>query len=131
MDLFTTFATDEVKELEGVEVPLGDGTLTIARAENPRFQTRLLELLEENREKLTTLPEKEAKALDRDLLSQAIAETILLGWTKMTYKKKSLKYSVENAKMVLKHGDFKRMVMRHANNFQLFRAEAEEKDEKN
>lgn len=132
MDLFAAFATDEAKENEGVEVPIGAGTkLKIARAGNANFEKALQAELDTHRMALDTLPEAERKALDAEIYKRVVAGTILVGWSGVKYKGKELKYNVENAIMLLGMKDFRGEVMRHAQNMALYRAKAEAADEKN
>lgn len=131
-DVFELFATDEDKELKGVEVELGEGaTIRVARADNDNFMKAIIEATEANKDALDSLPEKEAKALDRRILCEVLADTILLDFKGMLYKGKSMKYSKANATKMLLHKDFRRMVMRHASNLSNFKLSREEKEVKN
>lgn len=130
-DVFKIHATDAVKELVGVEVPIGgDAFLTVARAENDNFLTRILEETEKHAASFKSLPEDEAKALDILVLCEVMAETILLGFKGMSYDGKPVKYSKKTAVKLLKHVDFRKLVMRHATNIENFRLEEETADAK-
>lgn len=132
LDIFDAFATDEKKELEGAWEPIGSGTeLLIARAENDNNLRQSLALLEANQEQLDTLPEDEKRALDRELTLGLMADTILLGWKSLVYKGKTLKYSRDNAIMLLRHADFRKQVMRLANKRSRYQLVADEADTKN
>ena len=131
-DVFDRYATDENLEVEGVEVPLGDGAfIKVARADNERFNKMLVEVLEANAEKLDTLPEAESKKLDRQLYNEVLAETVLLGWKGMHYQGKPMKYSKANAIKLLEHRDFKKEVLQQAARRQHFKQKWEEADAKN
>jgi len=130
-DVFAVHATDAVKELVGVEVPLGgDAFITVARAENENFLKRILEETELNAASFKSLPEAEAKALDIRILCEVMAETILLGFRGMSYKQKPVKYTKKRAAMLLQHVDFRKVIMRHATNIENFRLEEEAADAK-
>ena len=132
LDVFAVYATDEQKEVDGVEVSIGGGaTITVARAENPKFYKAILAESELHAETLKSLPKEEAEKLDRDILSRVLAETILLNFKGLSYKGKALKYSRDNAAMLLGHMDFRKMVMGHANTRANFAARTEATDAKN
>ncbi len=132
LDVFEKFATDETKEECGVEVSLGEGvSLTIARANNSAFLRMIQEEADKVAEKSATLNEDEAEELDKQAMLNVLAKTVLLGWTGLSYKGKPIKYNTANAVKLLKHKDFRRLVMEHANNFEHYRADLEDKDEKN
>lgn len=131
-DVFKLFATDEKKELEGVKIPLGGGaSITVARADNDNFLTKIVEASERNLAELKALPKEEAAKLDKELLRDVLAETVLLGFEGMSYDGKPIKYSMENAKKLLGHKDFLRMVMKRANEIEHFRLAQETEDVKN
>ncbi len=131
-DVFKLYATDEKKETEGVAVDLGGGSsITVARADNDNFLTKIVESSELHMAELQSLPKAEAAALDKSLLCEVLAETVLLGFKKLDYAGKPIKYSVENAKKLLAHKDFRRLVMKHANDIENFRAAQEAADAKN
>ena len=68
-DVFKVHATDEVKEITGVKIPLrGKSSITVARSQNERYLVKLLEDSELNAEALNTLPKAEAKALDKKII---------------------------------------------------------------
>ncbi len=131
-DVFEKFATDETKEECGVEVSLGEGvSLTVARANNANFLKRIQEQADEVAEKSIALSAEDAEILDKQAMTRVLAETVLLGWKGVAYKGKIVKYSTDNAVMLLTHKDFRRLVMEHANNMDHYRAKLEDADEKN
>lgn len=131
-DVFALFATDEKKELEGTVIPLAKGvSMTIARMGNERYQAKLIEASEENLAAIQSLPKKEAEAFDLDLHIKVMAETILVGFTGMSYKGKPIKYSVENAVKLLKLSEFRKAVVRHSNRLENFLLAQEVADGKN
>lgn len=131
-DVFALFATDEKKELEGTVIPLAKGvSMTIARMGNERYQAKMIEAAEENLEAVRSLPKKEAEAFDLELHIKVMAETILVGFTGMSYKGKPIKYSVENAVKLLRLPEFRKVVVRHASRLENFLLAQEAADEKN
>ena len=131
-DVFEKFATDETKEECGVEVSLGKGvSLTIARANNSGFLKLVQEEADQVAEKSVALSGEDAEALDRKTMLTVLAKTVLLGWKGVAYKGKVLKYSIDNAAMLLAHKDFRKLVMEHANDFEHYKAKLEGADEKN
>lgn len=131
-DVFEKFATDETKEECGAVVSLGEGvSITVARVNNSNFLKLVQEEADRVAEKSIALSEAEAEALDKDTMLQVLAKTVLLGWKGVAYKGKVLKYSVDNATMLLKHKDFRKLVMEHADKFEHFKAQWEAADEKN
>lgn len=128
MDIFTTFATNQDKEVNGSWVPLSLATgaeLLIARAGNRLHAKMMTALYKEHRLSLENTDPDVASKTDELLNIKAIAATILKGWKKLKYKGEELAYSVENAEMLLAHGDFRALVMSHARSMDLFRAELE------
>lgn len=131
-DVFEKFATDETKEECGVVVSVGDGvSLTIARANNSGFLKLIQEEADRVAEKSVSLSDAAAEELDKEAMLVVLAKTVLLGWKGVAYKGKSIKYSIDNAAMLLKHKDFRKLVMEHANNFEHYKAKWEAADEKN
>lgn len=131
-DVFDKFATDEKKELQGAEVVLEQGvSLRIARADNINFLNLLQQEADAMAEKTENMSEDEAYDFDRKSLLRVLAKTVLLGWKGLSYKGKPIKYNEENAMMLLKHKDFRKLVMQHASDFANFKARLEDEDEKN
>ena len=131
-DVFEKFATDEIKEESGVKVSLGKGvSLTIARSDNSKFLKLLQEEADRVAETVVGLNDKEAEAVDKQAMLFVLAKTILLGWEGVAYKGKMIKYSIDNAVMLLGHKDFSKLVMKHAGDIELYRAKLESDDEKN
>lgn len=137
MDVFELFGTDPQKELHGSEVELAPGvTITVARANNRRFDRLIVKRVQEDAGKFKTDaidgPEREAADAHSDeLLAEVMADTILLGWQGIKYKGEEIEYSKENAKMMLMHRDFRDFVETHARNIDNFKAKDEAEVEKN
>lgn len=131
-DVFALFATDEKKVVEGTVIALAkDVSIKVARVGNDRYQARMLEVSEENLANIQSLPKEEGEKLDLDLHIQVLAETVLVGFEGLSYKGKPIKYSVDNAVKLLKLPEFRRMVIRHAQNLENFLLKQEAADTKN
>lgn len=126
LDIFTTFATDEKLEVEGTWRDLqGGARLLLARAGNDRYNKKLNELYTLHQEKLTGKT-PEADKLNKDLMNEVLATTILVGWENLSYKRQPIQYSVENAKMLLSHGEFRDKVVAMAQDVEAYRAKLED-----
>lgn len=126
LDIFTNFATDEVAENSGVWRNIGGGaSLLIARNGNRRYSDLITRRVAEHRETLD-LKNDVANAKSDEILADVIGGTILLGWKGVAYKGKDLGYSVENARMLLKHKDFRGLVIRLSEEVDAYRAKLED-----
>jgi hypothetical protein len=130
MDIYATYATDEDAEVNGVWQHLGDANLLIARANNPRY-ARMLTSLAEKHQLALDKGDDDSDALSNKLLIDVFAETILLGWENVSYNGESLPYTLENARKVLAHKDFRREVARLAESIDAYRVKVEEAQAKN
>jgi len=132
LDVLKLYATDEKKELAGARIELGgDAYIVVARAENENFLNKIIEESDKHLAEIKSLPKEQAAALDQKILCDVIAATILLDFGGLSYGGKPAKYSVETAAKFLAHKDFRKMVMKHANNIEIFRREQEVADVKN
>ena len=75
MDIFNTYAVDEVKELNGTWVPLGDAKFLVARAGNKAYVKMLGKEVERN-QKALDVKDEAADALSDRIMIDVIAETI-------------------------------------------------------
>lgn len=131
LDMFEEFATDIVLEVEGAFIPYKNGTeFKLARANNEAYGEALTKALDENRDALNK-NDAAAKALSDKLMIQIIADTILKGWNNVKYKGAVLPYSVENAKLLLAHSDFRAWVKRQSENREWYKAKLVEEAAKN
>jgi|688.fasta_scaffold245780_2 hypothetical protein len=124
LDIFDEYATDANAEINGTEFPLGDATLLIARSGNRKFSKLITQLSERHRIALAVKGEA-SEALDKKLMVEAIADTILLGWTGLGYKGTLLPYTRANAMMVLEHDDFRASVMKMASEMDAYKVKQE------
>ncbi len=131
IDIFDSYATDATLEEKGAVINIGgDSTLTLARADNEKYIKYVLAAYEEHRVELQSESPK-SKQLDADIVKDALAINVLLGWENIKYKGKLIKYSSSNAKKLLCHRDFKRFVIKEAMDIANYRAKLEDADVKN
>ena len=124
-DIFENYATDEKAELEGVWRPCGTGQIKVARANNNNYIELLNKLIEEHG---TALDGNSAATveLNKKVMIEVYAKTILLDWKDLGYKGKPLPYSLDNAKTLLAHADFRNKVSALSNEFSAYKAKQEE-----
>lgn len=133
LDVFEKFATDEVKECQGVELPIGSGAyVTVARIGNDNYTKAITSEYDKFREQLELLKgTKEGDELDRRIAIEIEADTILLGFKGIDFKGKSLKYSRAAAIKLLELKEFRSTVMRLARNIENFRVKMDKDDKEN
>lgn len=100
-DVFARHATDARVEVEGRWVNLTkDARVLVARSGNEKFSAKLKSLIKKNFIRLDD-ESKENLALIEQVMQEAMAETILLGWENLSYQGELLPYSKENAMKLL------------------------------
>jgi hypothetical protein len=131
MDFGKHYDTDKEAEQNGVEVALAEGcTIIVARANNRKFKEEMRRLMKPH-------ARQDARGtfdpvLRDNLTRQAVAKFVLLGWKGIELDGKPLKYSPENAEMLMKRSeDFENDVIDAATMMETFRAEALEEGAKN
>lgn len=125
LDIFAKYATDESLENNGTWREIGGGAeLLIARSGNKQYAKLLTKLVEQNR-KVLDLSDDAADAKSEEIMTEVLAKAVLLGWKGVQFKGEDLQYSVENAKMLLKIKDFRRMVVGMSEELDSFRAKEE------
>lgn len=130
LDIFESFATDETAEVNGTWHEFNGAKFLIARSGNRNYAKKLTALVERN-QKLLDRKDEAAETLSDQIMIDVLAETILLGWEGVGFKRKPLPYSVANAKTLLAVKDFRREVMRLADDVAQYRAQLEEEQAKN
>ena len=131
VDLFNDFATDAAKEVEGVWFDYGDVSFRIARANNKAYARLFLKLYDQNRRVLDTKGDV-ANAKGEEITVESFAKAILLEWKgDLKYKGEALPYSVENAKKILAHVDFRKWVIERSEDMAKFKVVQDEEDAKN
>lgn len=135
LDIFSQFATDESIENNGTWRPIGGGAeLLIARIGNRRYGKALTKEVERFRSVLD-LADDAADEKSNEIMIGVIASTILLGWrTKnadgsyaptVLFKKKPTEYSIENAKAMLALSEFRKLVVKLADEGDAYRLKEE------
>jgi predicted glycosyl hydrolase (DUF1957 family) len=130
LDIFNTYATDEIAETQGAWQKIGGGEFLIARANNRRFARALSTAVERNQAALQGRSD-EADQLSDELMIEVLTDTILLDWKNVTYKGEAFPYTRENARLALQHRDFRREVVRLAEGIDAYRAKVEGEQVKN
>lgn len=134
IDLFSAFAVDTTQEQDGALTNLpgcGDTQFLIAREGNKHYGKMLQRMVKQNRAVLDSKGDQ-AEAKSDEILVEVLAKTILIGWEgEVTYKGKKYVYSVDAAKMLLAHKDFRAKVAEAASNMETFKVVKDEEDTKN
>jgi hypothetical protein len=124
-DVFYEFATDEKKEVDGIDITLAPGVgFRVARVGNDRYTARMVEEMDKHAEELAKKTPASVE-LDKELTLQVRAETILMDFWGMSYQGEPCPYSVENAKKLLRVKDFRTRVLTEATKFENYRVAQE------
>lgn len=132
MDL-KEFETDESLELDGVWVDIGDDDetqLLVARVGNPTFNRMIRQRMKpfKNLIQRDRLP----ASTQEKILTEVMAECILLDWKNLKHNGKTVKYSSATAlKLMTSIKDFRELVTEIANSMETFMKEEEAEDTKN
>lgn len=105
--------TSETLEADGVWVPYYTADLKIARYHGDNFNKVFANLTRPHRKEIEagTFPEEK----QADLMGQALAESILLGWKNVTENGSLVEYSVERAKqLMIKDRDCRAFVLEYS-----------------
>jgi hypothetical protein len=130
LDIFSAYATDESKEENGSWFDLGSGArVLVARAGNRNYGKALTRYVDEARLVLDKGDEAADKKSD-EIMVAVIAETILKGWENISYKGKQFAYSIENAKTLLSHKEFRKQIASFADDFEAYKLKLEEEQGK-
>lgn len=125
MDILATYRTDEKLENEGKWFPVSkDASLLVARSGNQKYLELLREKMKEAQLDLASGPE--ADQLAEQIVISVMAETVLLDWKGVTEAGKDVPYSHTKALEYLKVKDFRKKVAALSENFESYRAKAEE-----
>lgn len=125
MDIFATFASDEKAELAGQWFPLSKtAKVLVARAGNTNYVVALRKTIEKNQMDLSA-GSAESEQLAEQALVDVMSSTILLGWEGLSFQGKSVDYSVEMAKTMLRVKDFRKKISGFSDSFEAFRVKAE------
>lgn len=131
MDFKKTFATDKTLENEGVDVAIGDGAVVrICRMGNPAWKKTFGEKVAPYRAQIR-MGKMDEKVAER-LHTEAVAETVLVGWSGFEIDGEPVEYSVEKAvEMMTSFPEFKDMVLELASERATFQQIGSEVAEKN
>jgi hypothetical protein len=133
LDLFSQFATDESKEIDGTIQEIAGVNFTIARAGNRHYGKLLTKLVNKN-QRILDGKDDAADAKSDEIMCEVIANTILRGWEGEIVVEQGgdpVSYSVDAAKKALKLKDFRAEVMRAAGDTEAYRVAKVEEAEKN
>jgi hypothetical protein len=129
-DVFEAYATDEKLEVEGTWIPHNGAKFKVARTGNSEYTKLINKEYEENRIALSQQGE-EAEKLDVEIMIGVMARTILLGFEGVSYQGKEMKYSIENAKTLLRIKEFRAVVSAWAREINNYKFKKEEDEIKN
>ena len=126
-DIFEAFATDENLENNGATFPLGKGaSLLVARAGNRAYTKAITKAVEARRVELDSGDEDAAVAVSDEIMIGVMANTILLGWEKLTVKGVDAgPYSVAKAKELLAIKEFRKHVAGLSDQMAAYKSKAE------
>lgn len=132
MDIFSTFATDESKEEDGVVVFLSGGSdpavdpwIRVARTGNTAYGKAVAtgyEKLQADK-KLLRLSEAEMEIRSKNLMIDVLAATILKDFGNLTFQGAPLVPSHETKLQLLRVKDFRELVATKAADAELYRIE--------
>jgi len=126
MDIFNTYATDEVAEVEGRWFPLDKKTkVLVARTGNPNYLKAIRQRMKDAQIDTEDSSEENEKLVS-DLIVETMAETILLGWKGVALKGEELTYSKANAIRALSIKGFRTRISGIADKLESFRIKEEE-----
>lgn len=119
MDISKRYVTSEAAEIEGIWRNLEEaGEVRVARLGNTRYQ-QAYQRLERNKGTVdgTVLTEAE----QTELVVEAMAEAVLVDWRGIEWEGEPMPYSLENAKVVLRVKDFRRVVLELSRDWEQYR----------
>jgi hypothetical protein len=126
LDIFKQFATDDSLENNGTWFEIGGGaSLLVARNGNRKYARIISKLVEQHR-KVLDLDDELSEKKNEEIMIEAMANALLLGWKNIEYKGEKLEYSVENAKKLLAIRDFRSLVMRLSDDTNAYRLKEDE-----
>lgn len=136
MDLLRNFGSDLEKEKNGVWIKLHDkdgspGKILIARYNNPKFKEVFKRLLDEFRLKINEGDDLSNDKINEEVLSRALAESVLIGWSDLFIAGKEIPYSVENSYKILTNPllkDFRDRIVSESTNLENYRISNMEDD---
>ncbi len=137
VDLFSDFAINTAKAVEGTKVPYRGGvSFFIARASNRRYRDLAVAELKRLEPVLNSGSKEEQDEKGKELTVKLMAHTILVGWEgPLAFKGELLgEYTPEKAEQLLTGDhmeDLRKWIQGKADDQQLFKEVQEQADEKN
>lgn len=126
LDIFDRYATDETLENNGTWRDLGnDARVLVARAGNLAYGKELARLFELHEKDIKADDDKSTEVIKK-IMVEVLAKTVLLGWEGITYKRKAMSYSIDNARVLLAHDDFRKEITKLAEDQNAYKAKLEE-----
>lgn len=132
MDIYAAFATDESKEEDGAIVFLSSGQdllkdpwIKVARTGNTAYSKAVAtgyEKLQADK-KLLRLNDTDMEIRAKNLMIEALADTILKGFGNLEFQGKPLEPTRESKLMLLRVKDFRELVATKAADVDLYRVE--------
>lgn len=136
MDIFTSFATDESKEEDGVVVFLIPGRtdikvdpwIKVARMGNAAYNKALATTYEAlmAAKKAENLTEVQTEIRSKNAMVEVFADTILKGFGNLTFQGDTLPPGKETHLQFLRVKDFRELVVAKASDVELYRIERRE-----
>lgn len=122
MDIFKRFKTSEDKEINGVEVSLGEGAfITVARAGNEAARNEMERLNNLYREQLGSPDSKIREDTQLKIAIEVMSKHILKDWRGFKMYGKDLPYTLQDCEMVLTAlKDFRELVQNVAMRMDLY-----------
>lgn len=125
MDIYSSYATDEVAEAEGRWFPLDKKTkVLVARTGNPHYLKAIRQRMKDAQIDTEDNSEDNEKLVS-DLVGETMAETILLGWKGLAFKGEDLPYTKSNAVKMLAFKGFRTRISGIADKLDSFRVKEE------
>lgn len=126
MDVFASYATDEVAEVEGRWFPLDKNTkVLVARTGNPNYLKAIRQRMKSAQIDIEDQSDENEK-LVAELVVETMAETILLGWKDLKMKGADLPYNKANAIKVLSVKGFRTRISSIADKLDSFKIKEEQ-----
>lgn len=126
LDIFDRYATDETLENNGTWRDLGsDARVLVARAGNLAYSKEVARLYELHEKDIKADDDKTAEVIKK-IMVEVMAKTVLLDWEGINYKRKPMSHSVENARVLLAHDDFRKDITRLSEDQNAYKAKLEE-----
>lgn len=125
LDIFEQYATDESLENNGTWFEIGGGAKVLVARSGNRAYTKYLTKEVQRYQRTLDREDDVAGVKSDEIMTEAMARHILLGWEGIKFKGEPLVYSFENAKKLLALKDFKRDVLKFADDMDAYKLKQE------